>query len=35
MDGAPKIENESRDVTMPFSGTICRPMAGTSYDQPV
>jgi len=25
----------SRDVTTPFSGTVCRPSAGTSYDQPV
>jgi len=25
----------SRDVTTPLSGTVCRPLAGTSYDQPV
>jgi len=25
----------SRDVTTPLSGTICRPSAGTSYDQPL
>jgi len=25
----------SRDVTTPFSGTVCRPSAVTSYDQPV
>ena len=35
MDGAPKIYNVSRDVTTPLSGTVCRPSAGTSYDQPV
>jgi len=25
----------SRDVTTPLSWTVCRPSAGTSYDQPV
>jgi len=35
MDGASKIYNVSRDVTMPLSGTVCRPSAGTSYGQPV
>jgi len=25
----------SRVVTMPLSGTVCRPSAVTSYDQPV
>jgi len=25
----------SRDVTTPLSGTVCRSLAGTSYDQPV
>jgi len=25
----------SRDVTTPLSGTVCHPLAGTSYDQPV
>jgi len=25
----------SRDVTTPLSGTVCRPSAGTSYDQSV
>jgi len=35
MDGAPKIYNVSRDVPTPLSGTFCRPLAGTSYDQPV
>jgi len=25
----------SPDVTTPLSGTVCRPSAGTSYDQPV
>jgi len=24
----------SRKVTTPLSGTVCRPSAGTSYDQP-
>jgi len=28
-------KNGSRDVTMPFSETVCRLSAGTSYDQPV
>jgi len=28
MDGAPKNENVSRDVTTPLSGTVCRPSAG-------
>jgi len=31
MDGAPKIENVSRDVTTPLSGTVCCPSAGISY----
>jgi len=34
MDGAPKNQNVSRDVTTPLLGTVCRPLAGTSYDQP-
>jgi len=25
----------SRDITTPLSGMVCRPSAGTSYDQPV
>jgi len=25
----------SRDVTTPLSGTVCRPSAGTGYDQSV
>jgi len=25
----------SRDVTTPLSETVCRPLVGTSYDQPV
>jgi len=33
--GGSKIKNGSRDVTTPLSGTCCRPLAGTSYDQPV
>jgi len=24
----------SHDVSTPLSGTVCRPSAGTSYDQP-
>ena len=24
-----------REVITPLSGTVCRPSAGTSYDQPV
>jgi len=35
MDGAPKILNMSRDVTMPLSGTVCCPSAETSYHQPI
>jgi len=35
MDGAPQIFNNSRDVTTPLSGTVCRPYAGTIYDRPV
>jgi len=29
MDGAPKIQNVSRDMITPLSGTVCRPSAGT------
>jgi len=32
--GELKIFNGSRDVTTPLSGTVCRPWAGTCYDQP-
>jgi len=29
-----KIKNGSRDVTMPFSGTVCCHWVGTCYNQP-
>jgi len=32
---ASRGKNVSHDVTTPLSGTVCRPSAGTSYDQPV
>jgi len=35
MDVAAKFKNKLRDVTMPLSGTVCSPYAGTSCDQPV
>jgi len=35
MDAAHKIWNASRDVTTPLSDTVYRPLARTSYDQPV
>jgi len=31
--GAPKTINGSLDLTMPFSGMVCRPMASTCCDQ--
>ena len=33
--GAPKFCNGSHDLTMPQSGTVCRPQTGTCYDQHV
>jgi len=35
MDGSPKTDNMSRDVTTPLSGTVCCPSTGTSYHQPM
>jgi len=27
--------NSSRDLTLPLSGILCHPWAGTCYDQPI
>jgi len=35
MVGANHNLNSSRDLTSPYSGTVCRPWARTCYDVPI